>query len=172
MLDGMRQLSDADRAVSAVLLQQGGLITRPQILAAGLSDAALRYRIRVGGPWRAVLPGVYLSSNGPLAGGQREIATMLYAGRDCVITGFAALEQQGVRVPVTGVIDVLIPASCQRQSVAFIRVHRTASLPAPLAHGGIRWAPVARARVRTSCGASRSEVQHLLWRTRRKATNG
>src|SRR5580658_780384 len=112
MLGGMRyQPNAADRAISTVLFRQGNLITRSQALGAGLTEAALRHRTRVGGPWRAVLPGIYLNSNGPLAKGQEEIAAVLYAGRDCVITGYTALQHQGVRVPIPELVDVLVPAS-------------------------------------------------------------
>jgi hypothetical protein len=142
----MRRESEADRAVAAVLRKQGGLITRAQVLAAGLTEAAIRHRIRPGGPWVAVLPGIYLGSNGPIAGGQREIAARLYAGPTCVLTGMAALQHQGVRVPVTDVIDVLIPAPAKRQDVGFVRLHRTKRMPEQtFVLNGIRWAFAARA---------------------------
>jgi hypothetical protein len=111
-----------------------------------------------------VLPAVYLSSNGPLAGGQREIAAVLYAGPDCVLTGRAALAQLGVRVPVTEVIDVLIPVSARRQDVSFVRVHRTARMPEH-AHllNGIRWALAARAVADTARGEFElREVRELV----------
>jgi hypothetical protein len=143
---GMTTESDADRAVAAVLRQQGGLITRPQALAAGWTIARLRHRARADGPWRVVLPGIYLSANGPLAGGQREIAAALYAGPGCVLTGPAALRQQGVRVPATELIDVLVPASAKRQSVSFIRMHRTTRMPDQVfIVDGVRWALAPRA---------------------------
>jgi hypothetical protein len=143
---GMTANSDGDRVVKAVLRKQGGVITRAQVLEAGWSEGKLRHRARPGGPWRAVLPAVYLSSNGPIAGGQREIAAVLYAGPECVLTGPAALAQLGVRAAVTDVIDVLIPVSAKRRDVGFVRVHRTARMPEQ-AHvlNGIRWALAARA---------------------------
>ncbi len=134
-----------------MLRQQGGLVTRPQLVAAGWTPAALRYRTRAGGPWKAVLPGIYMSHDGPLTTGQREIAAVLYAGRDCVITGRAALLQYGVRVPLTETVDVLIPDVRKLQSAGFVRTHRTERMPqAPLLRGGIRWASVARAVADTS----------------------
>jgi hypothetical protein len=146
---------EADRAVTKVLRQQGELITRSQLLAAGWTDATLRYRTRVGGPWRAVLPGVYMSHNGPLNGGQREIAAVLYAGPGCIITGQAALQRQGVQVLVTESVDVLVPRSTRKQSTNFVRVHRTARLPErPWVSDGIRWAPVARAVADVARGAA------------------
>jgi hypothetical protein len=145
-MSGMSSQSDADRAVAAVLRKQGGLITRPQALAAGWTVARLRHRIRTNGPWRAVLPGIYLSTNGPLAAGQREIAAALYAGPNCVLTGPAALRQYGLRVPTTELIDVLVPASAKRQSVSFVRMRRTTRLPdQTFTLDGIRWAEAARA---------------------------
>jgi hypothetical protein len=111
-----------------------------------------------------VLPAIYLSSNGPLAGGQREIAAALYAGPDCVLTGRAALAQLGVRVPVTDVVDVLIPVSAKRQDVSFVRVHRTARMPEQ-AHvlNGIRWALAARAVADTARGEFElREVRELV----------
>lgn len=138
--------STTERAVAAVLRQQDGLITRPQLLAAGWTEAALRYRTRAGGPWRAVLPGIYMNHDGPLSAGQREVAAVLYAGRDCVITGRSALQQYGLRVTLTDTVDVLIPDVRKLQSAGFVRTHRTERMPpAPFTRSGIRWAPVARA---------------------------
>lgn len=147
MLYRMRQESaTVSRAIGTLLRQQGNLVTRSQALAAGMTEAALRYRTRSGGPWAVVLPGIYLSHNGLLTVGQREIAAVLYAGCDCVITGPAALQRQGVRVPVTDYVDVLIPDTMKRQSVGFVRTHRTIRMPAnPWRADGIRWAPTPRA---------------------------
>lgn len=107
---------------------------------------ALRHKLRADGPWKIVLPGVYLRHNGQLTIGQREVAAVLYAGRECVITGLAALARQGVRVPFSEVIDVLIPESRKRQSTGFVQVHRTTRMPErPVVIDGIAWAPSARA---------------------------
>ncbi len=129
-----------------MLRQQGDLITRSQALAAGLSRDALRHRLSADGPWRIVLPGIYLAHSGLLTVGQREIVAVLYAGRSCVITGPAALRRQGVRVPLSKTVDVLIPASNRRLSTDFVQVHRTTRMPdKPWRLDGIRWAPTARA---------------------------
>ena len=121
---------------------RGGLITRAQVQAAGWSVGTLRHRIRPGGPWQAVLPGIYLGSNGPLADGQREIAAVLYAGPGCVLTGPAALRHQGVRVPTTSMVDVLVSKAGETgQSVDFVRMHRTTRMPdQTFVLNGIRWA--------------------------------
>jgi hypothetical protein len=147
MLRDMRRVpSAADRAVRTVLRQQGGLVTRSQALAAGLTEGALRRRVSPDGPWRVVLPGIYLTHNGDLTGGQREIAAVLYAGRGCVITGPAALLRMGFRVPMSGSVDVLIPATRRRLSTSFVQLHRTTRMPgSPWRLDGMLWAPPARA---------------------------
>ena len=48
----------ADRAVDAILREQRDLITRPQALAAGLTDQILRRRVSMNGRWQIVLPGI------------------------------------------------------------------------------------------------------------------
>ncbi len=111
-----------------------------------MSEAALHARLRPGGRWTAVLPGVYLAHNGLLTAGQREMAAVLYAGKDSIITGQTALVRCGIRIPLTDTIDVLIPHDRRRQSTEFVRTHRTKRIPAELwLSDGLRWAPVARA---------------------------
>jgi hypothetical protein len=156
MLFGMRgTVSNADRAVWLLLGRQADLITRTQALACDMSVAEIRSKLRVGGQWKAVLPGIYLAHTGSLTVGQREMAAALYAGHDCVITGAAALRRCGVRVQLDDVVDVLIPASAARQSRSFVRIHRTGRMPGrPWVCDGLRWAPAARA----VADAARSET--------------
>jgi hypothetical protein len=106
-------------ALAERLRRQYEAITRQQVLAAGVSRQMLRHRIRAGGPWRRLLPGVYLAVTGAPAADQREMAALLYAGQGSVITGAAALRRQGVRAPAGEVIDVLIPADRKRNSAGF-----------------------------------------------------
>jgi len=141
-----KALAGADLAVRELLRKQANLITRSQALACGLTAAALRHKLRSGGPWTAVLPGVYVLGSGELTAAQRETAAVLYAGRRCVVTGLAALRQHGVAVPISDVVDVLIPESMKRRSVEYVHVRRTRKLPNTLWRvGGIPYAPVARA---------------------------
>lgn len=141
-----RAHDSAEQAIVSIGRRQGDLITRRQVLSTGLSADALRHRLRDGGRWKVVVPGVYLMHSGGLTGGQREIAAVLYAGRGCVVTGLAALQRHGVRVPMSEVVDVLIPEATKRQSAGFVRTHRTTRMPdQPFLANGIRWAPAARA---------------------------
>ncbi len=135
-----------DQLIEKTLRIQANVIARSQALSAGLTQDALRYRIRSGGPWTRVLPGVYVARSEILSGAQREIAAVLYAGSNCVVTAQAALFHHGVRAPVTELVDVLIPTSENRQSSDFVVTHRTARMPErPVLRNGIKWAPPARA---------------------------
>jgi hypothetical protein len=116
-------------ALGRALDQQLDVITRSQAVAAGLTRHALQHRLRLGGPWRALMPGVYLAATGTPTILQQEMAAMLYAGRGSVITGLAAVRQHHIRGPAVEFIDVLVPASRKRQDAAFVRLHRTARLP-------------------------------------------
>jgi hypothetical protein len=139
--------ADTDRAALETLLtEQHRVISRSQALAADMSEAALRHRIREGGPWRVLLPGVYLATTGTSTPSQRCVAALLYAGPGSMLTSLAALRYHGVRIPTAENIDVLIPAQRRRNNTGFARVHRTKRMPRPvLIAGTVRYAPTARA---------------------------
>ena len=66
--------------MGALIRKQDYLVSRTQVLAAGLSPSVLRHRLRLGGPWSVCLPGVYLTVTGRPTQAQREIAAILYGG--------------------------------------------------------------------------------------------
>jgi hypothetical protein len=122
------------------------VISRSQALACGLTVGALRHRTRPNGPWRILLPGVYLVDAREPNTMQREIAAVLYAGDGSMITGIAALWHHDIRRPLSDVVDVLVPAPRKVQSTGFARVWRTTRLPArPWTASGVRFAPPPRA---------------------------
>lgn len=124
------------------------VISRPQSLACGLSVGALRHRTRPDGPWRVLLPGIYLVNAAVPSMPQQEVAATLYAGEGSMITGVAALLHHGIRHPISEKIDVLVPATRKIQSIDFARFWRTTRLPErPWLVGGVRCAPPARAVV-------------------------
>jgi very-short-patch-repair endonuclease len=122
------------------------VISRTQSLACGLSVGALRHRTRPDGPWRVLLPGIYLVNAAAPSMPQQEVAATLYAGEGSVITGAAALLHHGIRHPICEKIDVLVPAARKIQSTDFARFWRTTRLPQrPWSAGGVLLAPPARA---------------------------
>jgi very-short-patch-repair endonuclease len=76
-----------------------------------------------------MLPTVYLVVTGEPSREQREVAALLYAGPRSVLTGASALRRHRLRERGGDFVDLLVPAACQRQSVEFVRLHRTARMP-------------------------------------------
>ncbi len=143
----MPRKSDIDDGrLSRVLQEQHFVISRAQAGACGMSRSALQMRIAQSGPWQRLLPGVYLAVTGTVTQDQREMAALLYAGRMSMITGATAVRRHRLRSPGPDLVDVLIPWNRKRQSVAFVRIHRTRRMPERLvATGRIRFAKVPRA---------------------------
>jgi hypothetical protein len=133
-------------ALFRVLEQQLDVISRQQALAAGLTKHALAHRLRPGGPWRGLLPGVYMAANGAPTTLQQEMAALLYAGPGSVITGPAALRSHHIRTELTEIIDVLVPSARQRRDTQYVRLHRTTRMPGRIWEAGpVRYAPASRA---------------------------
>jgi hypothetical protein len=142
---GKKSLFDGN-AMGDLLARQSGVITRSQVRDCAMTDQALRHRLRPGGPWQVLLPGVYLTVTGNPAPPQRLMAAQLYAGEGSAITGPAALSLHSVRSPQTRVVDVLIPHERRRRSLGFVRVHRTGRMPSPMLRAGeVCYVPLARA---------------------------
>ena len=80
-IDGLGELLD----------RQFSVASRGQLLSLGMKDTAMQWRVRPGGPWQALLPGVYLGLTGAPNLPQQQMAALLYAGAGSLITGPAAL---------------------------------------------------------------------------------
>ncbi|HEX3489087.1 MAG TPA: DUF559 domain-containing protein [Streptosporangiaceae bacterium] len=135
---------------------QFGVITRAEALACGLTLSALQHRIRPGGPWSRILPGIYLTSTGQRGQDQRLMAALLYAGQGSIITGLAALRHYKIGGPDTRQVEVLIPAQRRRSSHGYVVVHRTTRIPRRFAATGpIQFASPARAVADAALGLVR-----------------
>jgi len=143
------QLDSLDR----LLYEQLGVIARYQVPAAGITAGALRHRLRPGGPWQTLLPGVYMAMTGTPTPLQQEMAALLYAGSGSMVTGSAALRCHSIGTTAPDLIDVLIPVARQRHDVEFVRMRRTTRMPERIwERGPIRYAPPARAVADTARG--------------------
>jgi hypothetical protein len=161
----MTRSTRLDRAALAdVLAYQYSVITRRQALDRGLTPSALRQRLRPGGPWQRLLPGVFLAVTGTPSANQRDVAALLYAGPACMLTGPAVLRRWGVPAPGRVFTDVLIPAAKRRQSTGFARIHPTERMPSePHTVGPVRLAPLDRAVADTARWLTQlSEVRALV----------
>jgi hypothetical protein len=125
------------QALAALAAKQHGVVTRAQSLQSGMTERVLDYRIRGAGPWQVLLPSVYLTHTGRPDDEARDLAALLYAGPQSVLTGAAALHRHGLSGPGTtgsaagcaGAVDVLVPLSIRRADTGFVRLHRTGRLP-------------------------------------------
>lgn len=160
-------------ALDGILECQLGLITRPQALALNMTGHALRHRLRLGGQWQSVLPGVYVATTGRPTTLQLQMAALLYAGDGSLLTGQAALLHHHITRPVARaveagpaaeLIDVLVPAARQRRDAPFVRIHRTIRMPERCWQAGpLRIAPPARAVADTARGlASLRDVRVVV----------
>lgn len=143
----MTRSTQHDRAALAdTLARQYQVVSRSQVLAHGMSSSTLRQRLRPGGPWQRLLPGVFVAVTGTPTTEQRSVAALLYAGTGGLVTGPAAVGLWGVQAPRTTKIDVLIPSVRQRRSTGFVRIHLTARMPDQVFRvGPVRLVPLARA---------------------------
>src|SRR5215467_496635 len=130
-----------------LLEKQSSVVSRGQLLALGMKDNTMQYRLRRGGPWQTLLPGVYLTVSGVPSLSQKEMAALLFAGPGSLITGPIALMHHSIRGgSAVDFIDVLVPMGRQRLSTGFARLHRTARMPSRAwSIGPVRLAPVPRA---------------------------
>jgi hypothetical protein len=124
---------------------QHQVISRSQALACGVPRSTVTSWSQPNGKWQRLLPGVYLTVTGKPTVEQRLAAALLYAGPRSAITGAAALRAYRLRAPGPDVIDVLVPQAARRQSIAFVRMHRTRRFPRVYRTGALRYAAPARA---------------------------
>lgn len=142
----MPKLSVYDAAkLERIARAQHTVITRQQAIECGMSHSTTESWVAPGGKWQRILPGVYSMATGKLTLEQRQVAALLYAGPVSVITGPAAVRLHRLRSPGPDAIDVLVPWTVRRQSMGFVRIHRTRRMPACYRTGPIRFARPARA---------------------------
>ncbi|WP_263170450.1 hypothetical protein [Streptomyces sp. SCSIO ZS0520] len=145
------------------------VLTAAELRAHGVSAAEAAEQCRPEGPWRQLLPGVFLLHTGPPTGAERLQAVLLYAGRaprgsaesvpaqpaaadrfgEAALTGLAALACHGFASapPPASLdrLDVLVPRGRRLRSTGCVRLVRTHRMPGAVVVGGVPLAPVARA---------------------------
>ncbi|HTZ25916.1 MAG TPA: hypothetical protein VMC83_18115 [Streptosporangiaceae bacterium] len=129
-----------------------------------MTRGTIEYRLRPDGPWRQILPAVYLTVTGTASADQRETAALLYAGPQSVITGPVAVRRHNLRCAGLNLLDVLVPADSRRKSTGYVQIQRTIRMPGDLyATGPVRFTAPARAVADAARGMTRfSDVQALV----------
>ena len=161
----MPSLSGYDREQLARILRcQYDVVSRNQALDCGMTRGTIEYRLRPDGPWRQILPAVYLTVTGTATPDQRDLAALLYAGPQSVITGSVAVRRHNLRCAGLNLLDVLVPAESRRKSTGYVQIQRTTRMPANLyTTGPIRFTSLARAVADAARGMTRfSDVQALV----------
>jgi hypothetical protein len=143
---------------------QYDVVTRSQALECGMTRGTIEYRLRPDGPWRQILPGVYLTVTGSPSQEQRETAALLYAGPQSVITGAIAVRRHNLRCAGLNMLDVLVPVANHRKSIGYVQIQRTTRMPGMLyTSGPLRFAAPVRAVADAARGMARfSDVQALV----------
>ena len=104
--------------------EQWGVVSRAQLLDAGLTPDAIRWR--AAHRWRCLLPGVYSVHSGRIGLRQAAMAAQLYAGPTSLIAGPAAARLHGLEsASAAGVVDVVVPATGRSRTIGFTRITRS-----------------------------------------------
>jgi hypothetical protein len=143
-------------ALHTLALEQRGVVSREQLLAAGVTPGELRWRL--GRTWRAVLPGVVLLDAGLPSTDQRLIGSLLFAGPTSWLAGPTAAALHGVRgVPpleASQRVHVQVPAPLRPRDVMWLSIRRTHLLDERLVdRGALRFSSRARAVVDAAAAA-------------------
>jgi very-short-patch-repair endonuclease len=123
-VDGVRP--QRERAIADLAARQRGVITRAQLLEAGLTIAAIDHRVRTS-RLHSLYRAVYLLGHRSPPEGARELAAVLACGPGAVLSHRSASGLWRLLPPTRGDVDVTV---CGRRcdSKRGIRVHRVASL--------------------------------------------
>jgi hypothetical protein len=144
----MPRKNEYDRGkLDRILDDQFSVIGRRQALDCGLSNSAIDHRLRMGGPWRKLLPGVYMTTTGALTQQQRAMAALVHVGARGVITGVVAVRLHGLQCAgPDDKTEVLVSPKVRVQDAAFVQVTLTTRMPARIYKlKGLRYALPARA---------------------------
>jgi hypothetical protein len=137
-----------------LLERQHGVLSRAQATTLGIASGTIEYRIRAGGPWQRIFPGVYLAGRGDPTVDQRDMAALLYAGDRSLLTGRAALGRYGILPRSAGIVDMLVPLASSRADLGYLKIHRTRRMPGIIAtQGPIRFTTIPRAVTDAALGA-------------------
>lgn len=151
-----------DTAIGRLADRQHGVVTRPQLLAIGLSDGSLEYRLR---DHRLVRlhAGVYAVGHRAIRPSGRLLAAVLACGPTAVLSHKSAGALWELLVTDQQRIDVTVPGT-SRTAQAGIRVHRTRRLhpDETTTIGGIPITSVARTIIDLAGVQSHSQRQRTV----------
>lgn len=149
-------MHEVERAVARIAGRQDNVISRDQLLGAGLGRGAIAHRVRVGTIQRLHWS-VYLLGAAPPTPTARARAAAIACGDDAVVSHRSAAELLGLLPPSGGAVDVTV-AGRNLAPRDGVRRHRVAHLPGQdvTTVRGIRVTSIAR----TICDLAATEARH------------
>src|ERR1700761_4801980 len=126
MLAGMA--SDVPAPLRQQARYQGGVVSRKQAIAAGLSTGKIVWLLECG-QWQQVLRGVYQTFTGPETREARLWAAVLYAGKGAYLSHETAAELNRLTDGQAPAIHVTIPVKRQIVPPAGVVIHRSSQRP-------------------------------------------
>jgi hypothetical protein len=121
-------------AVRVIIAEQAGVISRQQILRAGLARSTAESKVEHG-LWQQIHLGVYATFTGRIERDARLWAAILYAGPGALLSHETAAEILGLTDRRCPVIQVTIPQTRRVRAPQGVRIHRS-SVDYP------RWRPM------------------------------
>jgi len=129
-----------------LLERQYYVISREQALGYQITQGQIRHRLAPGSSWQKILPGVYSTLTGPVSPDQLQMAALLFAGPEAVLTGAHAVRRHRLVCSGGNVVDVLVPPSRRVASGGLVRIHRTQRMPErTFSTRAIKFVPLVRA---------------------------
>jgi very-short-patch-repair endonuclease len=117
----------ADRRVAEIAKKQHGVVSISQLRGAGVSETAVRGRVRNGRLHR-LHRGVYAVGHAGVNHEGRWMAAVLAYGERAVLSHGSAAAHWGLLRHIDGPVDVSVPVRSRRRRRKGIRLHRCASL--------------------------------------------
>lgn len=121
-------VSHPDIVIARIAGPQGDVASRRQLVAAGVSDEAIRHRLRVK-RFQELHAGVYKVGPGSPTPRARRLAAVLACGDRAVLSHRSAASAWGLRPSSSARIEVTVPHRGPRRRNG-ITIHRTRRLPA------------------------------------------
>jgi hypothetical protein len=119
--------SDVAARLREVLVAQRGVITRPQVLGAGLTDQAIKARLQ-SGRWQRLHKGVYATFSGEPPRPALLWGAVLRAGGDAVLSHQTAAELYGLLEAPAPRIHVTVPSGSRVSRPHGVAVHYSGRL--------------------------------------------
>ncbi|AQT81733.1 hypothetical protein B1R94_24500 [Mycolicibacterium litorale] len=105
------------------LRRQDGVITLQQAQRAGLSEFAVRRRVRAG-QWRRCSPGVYFADDRPFTAAARIRAAVWSRGHRATASGLAAAWWLGLMTTAPDIVEITVPRNSHGRAARGTRLRR------------------------------------------------